>query len=460
MYTENYDQEINLKDLFFSVLYRWRVLLLTAVLGALVMGGYKGMQANEPQVQSGIEVDHEAKLVEYDQEKMVLEKSAENIEKSIEEQNRYIVDAPLMQINPYNESVSVAEVLVEMTDAEKPGLDNLLNCYQYALLDGAYMETAAEKLGTEQRYLRELLNVEGRSEFKGSMLNGLIAPEMQDGLLRISVVGADREMTEKVLSFVLDEMETLQTEFNTKIGKHKLTILRKTTGEQVDTKLLSRQQSTRGNIAALKKSLEDFNNSIEGLQVPQDIVTEGGSMNGAIKYAAVGFVAGGFVAAFAVCMMFILNDKVISDKEVENRFRLKSLGGFSQVMNKRKFSFVDNWLHRLSGDDKTWSEDAVFEMIITNLSNYAGDKESLFITGLASQEFLEKVCSQLCVAFPDIKIESERDMIENASARRRMVKCKGIILVEERGISRYSDIRQELEIAGNVGAEVIGVIVG
>ena len=31
MYTDNYEQEINLKDLLFSVLYRWRILLFAAV---------------------------------------------------------------------------------------------------------------------------------------------------------------------------------------------------------------------------------------------------------------------------------------------------------------------------------------------------------------------------------------------------------------------------------------------
>ena len=54
---------------------------------------------------------------------------------------------------------------------------------------------------------------------------------------------------------------------------------------------------------------------------------------------------------------------------------------------------------------------------------------------------------------------SERDVIANASARRRMAECEAIILVEERAISKYSGIKQELEIARNVGVEVVGVIV-
>lgn len=39
MYTDNYEQEINLKDLLFSVLYKWRILLLAAVVGMMLVGG-------------------------------------------------------------------------------------------------------------------------------------------------------------------------------------------------------------------------------------------------------------------------------------------------------------------------------------------------------------------------------------------------------------------------------------
>lgn len=46
MYTEDYEQEIDLKDLLFVLLYRWRILLLAAVIGAALLGGYKAVKGN------------------------------------------------------------------------------------------------------------------------------------------------------------------------------------------------------------------------------------------------------------------------------------------------------------------------------------------------------------------------------------------------------------------------------
>ena len=67
-----------------------------------------------------------------------------------------------------------------------------------------------------------------------------------------------RKKTEELLSAVLDEMKLLNDTFNTTIVNHKLTVLREATGEQVDTELLIRQQSVRGNVGSFRKALRIF----------------------------------------------------------------------------------------------------------------------------------------------------------------------------------------------------------
>lgn len=47
MNAEEYEQEIDLKDLFFYMLYRWRLLLLAAVIGAAALGGVKVLKRQQ-----------------------------------------------------------------------------------------------------------------------------------------------------------------------------------------------------------------------------------------------------------------------------------------------------------------------------------------------------------------------------------------------------------------------------
>ena len=43
-YNNVYEQEIDLKDLIFAVLHRWRMILAAAVVLALLLGGYKALR--------------------------------------------------------------------------------------------------------------------------------------------------------------------------------------------------------------------------------------------------------------------------------------------------------------------------------------------------------------------------------------------------------------------------------
>ena len=106
---------------------------MVAAIGAVVLGGYKGLKGNE--VQNVLEEGYEEKLIQYEKEKRALERTVENLESSIMEQNEYIAEAPIMQINPYNEFVSTAEILIESKAAESRDIDNVIKSYMLLAME-------------------------------------------------------------------------------------------------------------------------------------------------------------------------------------------------------------------------------------------------------------------------------------------------------------------------------------
>ena len=163
--------------------------------------------------------------------------------------------------------------------------------------------------------------------------------------------------------------------------------------------------------------------------------------------------------AFVLFMMYVLNDKVMSEKEIRSRFAVKNLGEFTREPKKRFLGFIDNWLRRLAGDDMVVEDDVVYDMIEANIRNYAGDKKHLLLTGLASEAALSQVSQKVGADLPEYELETGRDVVTRAAVRRQLAACEAVILVEEKGVSRYSQIQQELELAKNLGVEVLGVIV-
>lgn len=464
MYTDNYEQEINLKDLLFSILYKWRILLLASIVGMMLMGGYKTLKATENETTTEADGSYEEELERFIEEKAAVDKTIKNLKASIDEQNFYITNAPLMQINPYNEIVSAADVIVKSKESTDSGLNSLLALYKSSLLGGKYLEELAEESGYESRHLKEVLSItdEGMAPDLAhvSMAISPLHENQQDiRLMHINVIGTDEQTTEKILAGILNELEILHVSYKTILGEHEIDIQKMPVSEKVDTDLLDWQQKVRSNVGTLKKELEDSLKSQDSLKEPLVSTLAEHPIKSSVKYAVIGFFAGGFIAAFLICLQYVLMDKVASDKEIRNRFGLKSLGTFHRKPRRRMLSFIDNWLRSLAGDDKAWPDDAVLEMITTNIYNYASGKKRLFITGFASQEIIDRVCQQIHKDLPELCVETGRDMINNAAVRKIMADFEGVILVEERNVSRYSLIEQELELVSNIGGEVIGVVV-
>ena len=66
-------------------------------------------------------------------------------------------------------------------------------------------------------------------------------------------------------------------------------------------------------------------------------------------------------------------------------------------------------------------------MIEANAANYAEGKKALFVTGLASESRMEQVCGHLKAALPQTQIVCERNLVESASARRKLAEAEGVI---------------------------------
>lgn len=469
MKKDTYEREMDFKGLLFANLYRWRLLLVAAVIMAALLGGYKFLSTDSEAEEKSplLEYSEEEALAEYEEQKANLELTIERLTLAIEGQQEYLDRSILMQIDPYGKFTSYVELLVETSDVRKQSMGTLLRAYEWALNDGKYMENLAEKMGSGRKYIREIAGVYGNVGMGANEGSGEVLLEVTDdlngkGLLRIWVHGPTKKFAETVSSEILKQVESLQEKFSEEIGLHSIQVLRRGTIETLDMGLFDTQQSQINKLNDLKKTLKDQENALEGLEVEEPPVseTDGYTVKNGIKYAIIGFLAGGVLAVWGVSVLYIMGDKVTSEREVLFRYRLKNLGTFSKVYKKKPLDFIDSWLRRLAGEGKEWPEDAVLEMIATNVENYAGEKKALFITGLASQELLDKIQNALGKSLTGVTFTAERDIVNHASARKKMAECEAVILVEEREVSRYSMIQQELELIGNVGKEVVGVIVG
>lgn len=454
---QSYEREIDLKDLLFFVLRKWRIVLLTALIMAVLSGGYKlgkGLleQQNGDYIPS-IEKQFESDKKDYMQNKDTYESIINNLTVNIQHEEEYQEKSILQKIDPYKKWVASVDVFVKTEDIQQENginvyetdpADSILKAYESTIKKGNEIQNLSKEKGLDLIYLKELIRV---------------IPDYQSNMLTITVTDSDEAGAQKILDVILKSLKDKYSDIQQNLGEHSVVIMNENLSKRLDQDLANSQKSRIENLYSLRKSLEDTETRLEDLKEPKEPVTLSGKglINLGIKYGALGGMAGGFLVCFFACIIFCLNSKVYNSDEVKARFGIKILGNFVREKKKRAFSKVDSWLDRLEGLEYI-SEKTIYERIVANISIYTVKNQLILLTGTAKEADINKVLAELKERLPDFNFESSNNMNKCPGTLTKLPKVDGVILIEKAGESSYNDIQNELETITSVNKNVIGCI--
>lgn len=475
-----YEQEIDLKDLVFAILYKWRVVMLAAVLFAVILGGYKMVDgiaqqrgAEYMQKEQKQQKQYQKDVEEYETIKAGYEQEIKNIRRNIEAQSFYLENSILMNMDPYDKHTASVDFLFKQEvfpqgNASAPVMyvynNGLTSAYTSYITQGIDLSGMAKELGTQTIYLKELITV---------------IPDEWGQMLSLSVCYTDKKGAEQILDVILDAVKEKKDDFTDIFGAHELYITNRMSdalvngmhpysgqyysmnGALVDTKLAENQKQMNDSLVSLQTTLKEKEGSLEALEEPLPPV-QGSMMESVktgIKYVVLGGVLGAFIAVFCICVAFLMTDKVSAAKELKRRYRLKVLAEFPREPKKRLCSGIDRWIDRLGGKTDSLSEDERYELAAANLKNYAGSAKNLMVIGTVSTETLTMVAEKLAELCSDMTLAIGADLNKNAEAVRKLSEYEAVILVEQSEVSHYREIEKEIETVYNVKKEIVGVMV-
>ena len=108
--------EIDLKDLMFAVLHKWRPVLAVAVIMAVLLGGAKGTMTyrkqNDPETAKEARVTYQNDLELYEKNKSTYEREMENLRTDIANQQEYLDHSIWINMSPYEVCEARADLFV------------------------------------------------------------------------------------------------------------------------------------------------------------------------------------------------------------------------------------------------------------------------------------------------------------------------------------------------------------
>lgn len=454
----DYEVEIDLKGLIFTIFYRWRPIIIVAVVFGVLAGGYKigsGLiKQQDKEYISELQEKYDDDVIRYKKNLISYDREIQNIKANLESQEKYVEESILVNINPYDKWTSTVDVFVTMADEE--GLqgvrflpvdytDSVVKAYVSAIQRGDCLNGLSQKLNMDASFIKELVNVD--MDYNSNMLN-------------IAVSYTDKAGAEEILDTILNSVKNMKPEVESALGDHAISIMNQNVSSATDQNLAIKQKQTMDGIMDLQDSLNEKEKELNDLEEPDtpESLSKKALLKSCIKSGVIGGVLGAFLTILCICIVFLVGNKVNTANELKNRYRLKLLGVFEQPIRKRALSRIDNWLARLEGRTGN-SEDFVYNMLMINTKNYLGDNKKVLVTGTVVDEVLQAVAAKLNNGISEAEFTVGSDMNKTADTLKKLPNYDSIIIVEECGTSNYGEIQREIETINNLNKQVLGCIV-
>lgn len=443
MNQENQSQEVSLKRMCLFAFCQWKRVLAAALVLAVLLGGIQGLRGWKAANASDPQSDSSA-MERYEAEKTRLEKECAGIQGDIDYQMEYLNDSVLMQLDYYDIHEAKASfyiatdyrILPDMEYQNTDERETILNVYFAALTSDAVLSWIAREMGMETRYLKELVTL----------------TTSESRILSIYVWHNDSASAARILELIIGQMDAVGEKITAVIGEHSMEEVAASEGIVADTKLADLQKETRERLEKSETALSQAKAELAALVQPAAPVSAGAAaIRKGAAWTVLGGIAGTVLAAVAACFSFLFGDKVASGEELRSRCGIRLLGGI--WAGKKKCDPITAWAMAAEGRISRNSEDNL-DLIAANISNYCG-AGTVLLAGDTDGSLAKLLQPRLDSA----KLLSCGSLLASAAAVRLLPECGSVLLVEMRGISRYSEVTLQMERIRDAGKPLAGCII-
>ena len=473
---ETLEKEIGLKDLLFYCLKKWRCIVITMLIIAVLAAGYRytsTIKSNQSKQEQ--EAMEEAENGEATETGIIAnpnleyyETAIKNSEESLEKQREYIDESVMMRLDAYHLQTGTLSFYL---NGEVGYLDSLYAAYKAYVTDGRLAEDlAAADENISLIDLRALISFV-ESDRQSYMLADNIITRPEQMIFQVQITAPDSELCIQYIEKAEDALKGYGSQLQQDISRHELQLLAAVQSERADTNILTYQTDTLNAYKETVKSLQTLKADLENIRSTEGDTIEVGKtiildnpVSQAAKFGILGLILGGFLSAFILILSYLLGDKLQSIDSFQREFGMRILGQVhNSAKKKRIFGFLDDWIYRLEeGAYANIPYDEQLKIVGANLKVVLSKEDGIkkiMVTGTLAEKDVSEVYEQLTSVFQEIAFSPYEQIVFSASALEQLDTYDGVLFLEKKGVSYSKLIRREKEIAVNRNVKVLGAVV-
>ncbi len=298
---------------------------------------------------------------------------------------------------------------------------------------------------------------------------------------KVEVFHYKEEDCRKIAQALIAYMGEKQDALSKTLGDHRIEVINQAFTVVADLDILERQREFRKDMDALEdivvRNKDAF--SPEEMLYYQYLLGDGQNEKGesiteadtpgtpmvSKKYILLGMGLAAFVYMLLIVACYVMNTRLRITDQLQEIYGIQQLGTIpAQNESRRLFCFVDKRILRLrEGKQRTFSAARALDLATTAVKLVAQkevDREiCLMGCGLQGQSLT--VCETIRETLGKDKIQVGiiNNVLYDVQAMEKLESVKGVVLVEQAGETRYSEIAAELELLERQNIKVLGGIV-
>lgn len=485
-----FDIDIEIKDLLWEFLRRWRLIVVLALVCGVGLAAYQyriDMNKTDVVTVKKTQEELEKSMGTQDLDEV---SGAVAIKNQLDQKGAYMDTSVLMQINPYEEHVVLLQYYIQ---AETEALaSDVTEAYVAYVQDGYLAQNVADNGSHEITpvYMTELISM--AMDMGGLYINtgnasqniNLSIPESgYEHSVSVKVVG---RTTEEALSIATDVKAALSAyaqKINSTIGTHQLSLLEECSVTVVDQTLAELQNRNAVAIKTLTNNLDSMKNEMTGDQISlyvyrttvlkENETVQSGSVTTvaktaaiSVKHAVIGVVVGAVLACGLIFAFYLFAAALRNSGEVKTLYGVKLLGcvNITAFEKKKVFGFVDRFIRKLENwNRKELSYEQEIQMISANIVLDCKKKncEKAFMTSTVGEVLPKEVVDAIITKCKEkgVQLVSGNAIAYDAEALEELAQVGRVVFVEKKRASLYDELYKEVALCKENDIDVIGMIV-
>ena len=441
--------EINLLDLFWYIVSKWRIILIVSFLFAALAASFKAvpsfLKLRDSSYMSALQEKNTKLTADFEEKKGSLEGQYSLIIDQLNDMERYEQSSALFQLDPRNLYASESIFYLNYRDEPVSGNNPLNNspfaeAYQALIVNAAadYLFAASDLAYEEDDVYSNILSVTVDDSKK---------------LLVIRVVGRTLDEAQSRMAEISTTIESNYNVIRNAIGEHSISLLSSKDFKMISNELLDKRKQFETDYVSLSEKLISIEKELNNLKEPVlSSLSLGSIVKTAIKYAIVGFVLGFFALLLVFTVQFIGRGIIFNVEEL-SAYPGERLGVIS---GKPAVYKLDNLTAKHQGFDLNSRKEDQLRLAAANIHLFSGSNRHIALLGTTSSEKISECCEALLPLLPGYTLLAMGNPLMDAETVGSLSNADSAILIETIGKTKHSDLERELHLLSRAELPLIG----